>query len=393
MGAVKTYCISNPELTHFLKREQRPDLTTYEADLAGTFRDILRRTVDLVPAETGAIFLDDPLLGRDGRDPGELVLIAFFGDDMQRSAGLRLPTTRGIVAHVYRTGRAYLSVRPAEDPLYGHGFEAGYRTVPQSLVCAPLKLEGDIVGALELSNHSSRGGFELHDLELLEVFAQTISASLTNAVDAQRSKELSKRDDLTGLYNDRYFHYSLSAIVTTMLAQGNDCGLIFLDLDHFKTINDVHGHLAGSRVLAEVGALLRQILPGHSVAARYGGDEFVVVLPDSGRQELFWVAETVRKNIESAEFLARPDPEDPVNYPALHISGVITCSLGLATLQGEVVPALGDAIADPLTVKGELIRLADTAMYRAKQRGRNLTVTAWAQRRRSAPAGAEQVKG
>jgi len=374
---VRTHCISNPELTYFLKREQRPAISAYEVDLAGVFRDILRRAIEFVPAEAGAIFLDDPLASREGRAPGELVLISCFGERMTRNVGLRLPTTRGIVAHVYRTGRAYLSERPVDDPLFGHGFEGGYQDSPDAMICAPLKLEGVVIGVLELSNHGGSPAFSEKDLRLLEIFAQTISASITNAVDAQRSKELSKRDDLTGLYNDRFLHYSLSTLVAGALEEGQDCGLIFLDLDHFKTINDVHGHLAGSRVLAEVGSMLHQVLPGQALAARYGGDEFVVVLPEAGRQELYWVAETVRKNIESAVFLAHPDAADPVNYPALAIAGVITCSLGLATLRGEVLPALGIGGSDVVAVKGELIRLADASMYVAKQRGRNLTVAAW----------------
>jgi len=383
---VKTYCISNPELTYFLKREQRPDVSAYEVDLAGIFRDILRRAIEFVPAEAGAIYLDDPLAKREGKTPGELVLISCFGTVVQRSVGMRLPTTRGIVAHVYRTGRAYLSESPSEDPLYGHGFEGGYEEPPDALICAPLKLEGVVIGVLELSNHGGGQGFADKDLRLLEIFAQTISASVTNAVDAQRSKELSKRDDLTGLYNDRYLHYSLSSLVGGAMETGRDCGLIFLDLDHFKTINDIHGHLAGSRVLAEVGTMLHQILPGQALAARYGGDEFVVVLPEAGRQELYWVGETVRKNIESAVFLARPDPDDPVNYPALAIAGVITCSLGLSTLNGEVLPSLGDNAGDVVAAKGELIRLADAAMYVGKQRGRNLTVAAWETAQQPDPA-------
>jgi diguanylate cyclase (GGDEF)-like protein len=373
----RLWCIGNPELTYFLKREQRPDLSTYEVDLNTVFTGILQRAAEFVPSQSGAIFLDDPLLGGDGRRPAELVLIACFGDEAIRASKLRLPTDRGILAHVYRTGRAYLSARPADDPLFGQGFEAGYRLAPAAMICAPLVLEGDVIGVLELASQAGGRTFDSRDLRLLELFAQTISASVANAVDAQRSKELSKRDDLTGLFNDRYLHYRLGTLMTELLEEGGDCGLIFLDLDHFKTINDVHGHLAGSRVLAEVGAMLRQVLPGHAIGARYGGDEFVVVLPGSGRQELYWVAETVRKNIESAVFLARPDPVDPVNYPALKIAGVITCSLGLATLRGEVLPLVTGSPRDAVALKGELIRQADASMYTAKQSGRNLTVAAW----------------
>ena len=130
-------------------------------------------------------------------------------------------------------------------------------------------------------------------------------------------------------------------------------------------------------MLAEVGTTLHQILPGQSIAARYGGDEFVVVLPGSGPQEVFWVAETVRKNLETKIFLEHPDPVDPANYPSLHITGVITCSTGIATLATDVLPFINDVTIDPVAVKNELMRKADAGMYRAKELGRNRTVATW----------------
>ncbi|HNX51906.1 MAG TPA: GGDEF domain-containing protein, partial [Thermoanaerobaculaceae bacterium] len=182
--------------------------------------------------------------------------------------------------------------------------------------------------------------------------------------------------ELTGLYNDRFLHHGLQATIEQALAQGQEVGLLFLDLDHFKTINDIHGHLAGSRVLTEVGAMLRQILPGGCLGARYGGDEFIIVLPGASPPEAFWVAETIRKNIESYVFLSEADPHDSANYPAVHIKGVITCSIGVATLRSDVL-SLPGGVRDPVSAKNELLRSADSCMYMAKERGRNLTVTAW----------------
>lgn len=374
---MKTHCISNPEIAAFLKREAR-STEPYELDLSGIFCDLLSRANDFVPSEAGSIFIDDQTGSEVERPCVELVLIACFGEASDRLVGSRLASTRGIVGHVYGTGRSYLSANPQADPLFFSGFDGASRFRTRSLVCAPLIVEGQVIGVIELINRLGGRSFDQRDLMLLEIFAQTISVSVANAIDAYRSKEISKRDDLTGLYNDRFLHHSLEVIIEQAMASGQDVGLLFLDLDKFKSVNDVHGHLAGSRVLSEVGAMLRQILPGGAIGARYGGDEFIIVLPGASPQESFWVAETIRKNLESFVFLREADRRDPVNYPALHIKEVITCSIGVATLRSDVLSLLGPGI-HPVAAKNELLRKADGCMYLAKQRSRNRTVTAWSE--------------
>jgi len=375
---MRIHCIDNPELSHFLKREPRSSSSTDDLDLSAVFRDILERANDFLPSEAGSIFIADPVMERDDPAAGELVVIACFGDKAPQLLGLGLFADTGIAGHVYVGGEAYISSRPEEDPLFFHGLDSTFGFTTRSVVCAPLKVEDHTIGVIELVNHTRGAGYTERDLLLLEIFAQTISASIVNAIEAQRSRELAKRDDLTGLFNDRLLHNSLSRIIEDSLERGVDCGLIFLDLDHFKTINDCHGHLIGSRVLHELGATLRQILPGQAIAARYGGDEFVIVVPEASHQEVYWVAETVRKNVESAVFLEEPDPADPVNYPALRIQGVITCSIGIATLHADVLPRLGKQ-PHPAAAKNELMRRADESMYQAKEGGRNRIVASWSE--------------
>ena len=111
---MKMHCISNRQLTHFLKRESRMVNTTYELDLSAIFCDILDRANDFLPSEAGSIFLDDPVLPAN-KQP-ELVLITCFGDLSPRLVGMRLRASAGIVGHVYQSGRAYASSDPARDP-------------------------------------------------------------------------------------------------------------------------------------------------------------------------------------------------------------------------------------------------------------------------------------
>ncbi len=398
---MKTYSISNLELVHFLKPKEPSGTPSYELDLSAVFCDILRRANDFVPSEAGSIFLkdltedsdgasasdspagmedgDQGVQGEDGKET-MLIVAASFGEHAQRLAGTRMPVERGIAGHVFRTGDAYVSREPAQDERFFAAVDRLTGFTTRSVICLPLTVERDVVGVLQLINRRDGEVFTQRELELLEIFAQTISVSVANAIEAQRAREMARRDDLTRLYNDRYMHYRLSQVLEESVADGQDCGVIFFDLDHFKNVNDTFGHLAGSRVLAEVGDILRQVLPGHSVGARYGGDEFVIILPESGHQEVYWAAETVRKSIEKHVFLERPDPADPENNPAFEIHGVVTCSAGLATLHGDLqgllLPGAGGRNLSPVKVKNELLRIADRRMYVAKEQGKNRTIYA-----------------
>ena len=373
---MQTYSIRNPELAYFLERQRTSGPQPQEIDLSGLFCGILERANQFVPSEAGSIFIDGPTTD-EGKESakrkklGELVLVACFGPGSDSLAGLRIPANRGIVGKVYQSGRPYISTNLGTDEFFYASVdtESGFHS--RSVLGVPLSLRGSVIGVLELLNHTGEGAYDQNDLDLIKIFAQAISASLDYAVEAQRSKEMARRDDLTGLYNDRNMHRCLTHEIGIAIENHTDCSLIFLDLDGFKGINDVHGHLVGSRVLTEIGGILRQVVPGSAISARYGGDEFLIILPESGQQEAYWVAETVRKSIEVHVFLNVADPVDPLNYPALRIGGAITCSLGLASLETDMDSAEVRRKNDRLGAKNELMRLADKRMYRAKELGKN----------------------
>ena len=369
-------CMSSAKLAHFLKREPRSASAT-DLDLNQIFRELLERANEFLPSEAGTIYLDDPLILEDDEVDPSLVVIAGFGPKAEGVIEERFNIRSGIIGEVYRTGERYSTTDPFNDPIFrsGPGLRIGFRI--ESVVCAPLKVEGRTIGIIELLNHSGGTGYSEADLDLLGLFAQTISLAIVNAIDAQRSKEIAKLDELTGLYNDRFLHNSLSRIIEHAIASGTECGAIFLDLDHFKEVNDTHGHLVGSRLLREVGATLKQIVPGNGLTARYGGDEFVIALPGGGRQECYWVAETVRQNIAETAYLIAADPDDPDAGPTLRLEGAITCSIGIATLQSDVLPDITATNSGPERAKDELLRRADTCMYAAKELGRNRTVPYW----------------
>jgi diguanylate cyclase (GGDEF)-like protein len=218
-----------------------------------------------------------------------------------------------------------------------------------------------ICGVLDLIGRRGGAQYTQRDLELLEIFAAYISSSIQNALDALRARELARRDDLTGLYNDRFLHRRLLDEIQQAEQDNTQLSLLFLDLDDFKKINDRYGHLTGSRTLREIAVLLRRFLPPGAIAARYGGDEFVMILPGADAHTAAKVAETLRAAIQDNRLLANAR-ELGVDERGLSV----TASVGVACYHEHVGP-----FGEPGRRQNALLRLADTAMYLAKAEGKN----------------------
>jgi diguanylate cyclase (GGDEF)-like protein len=329
------------EISRFLMRTRRDrDPERYEVRLDEHLREVLQRADDFVPSEAGAILLDDPrakLAGGHAR----LTVIASFGQ--AQALGTRVPADQGLVGKIYSRGQ----------PLVADG-----------VVGVPVVLGESICGVLELRARRGGEGYSPRDLELLRIFAAYISSSIQNALDAIRARELARRDDLTGLYNDRFLHRRLSDEMGRAERDGTQVALLFLDLDDFKRVNDTYGHLAGSRTLRELGTLLTFKLPPGAIPARYGGDEFVVILPGADIDAARHVAEEVRATIEETALLVGAK-DVGVDELGLRVTG----SIGVANYHEHVGP-----FGTVERRQNALLRLADTAMYAAKAAGKNRVV-------------------
>lgn len=324
-------CLEPGELEGFLKRLRVRPYFTLELNLTENLIEILRKANEFVPSAAGSILLDDPRVKAQDRKQGRLTFIAAFGDKADHLVGTSIPAAQGIAGHVYMTGTTYCTPDVRSDRLFYAQVDEATQYTTESLIAIPIRIEKEVCGVLELINRRGAQGYSETDRNLLEIFAGYISISIQNVLDGRQAQEIAKRDNLTGLYNDRFLHIALSELIGTAQKNEQDLSVLFLDLDYFKRVNDTHGHLAGSQVLREFGSLLRRVVSARrAVCARYGGDEFVLVLPGVQLAEAVDLAESIRGMLPETIFCRDPGEiqPDPLNL------GGLTCSIGIATSLG-----------------------------------------------------------
>jgi diguanylate cyclase (GGDEF)-like protein len=364
--AIELQSLDAQELERFLDRRRAG--FSPELSLTENLLEVLRKANEFVPSAAGSILLDDPREKYRDRRRNSLTFIAAFGDKAAELIGQKIPADRGIAGRTYLTGEAYSTDEASRDPHFYAGVDRSIRYTTHTVVAIPVRIEHEVCGVLELVNRQQQDGFSASDRNLLQIFASYISISIQNVLDGRQAQEIARRDNLTGLYNDRYLHVALTRSIHECRGAGTDLSLLFLDLDFFKRVNDTHGHLAGSQVLREVGALLGARLErAEGIAARYGGDEFVLVVPGLDLDGAIDLAEETRNEINLSTFCEgagdiQPDP--------LHLGG-LTCSIGVATLKRHLTEELSEE-----ECRSAILRLADAAMYVAKETGRNRTAVA-----------------
>jgi diguanylate cyclase (GGDEF)-like protein len=326
--------------------------------------EILSKANDFVPSSSGSILMDRPF--DRGTTPAEtsLYFVATFGSSAQNILGRHLKADRGVAGYVYRTGEPYVMNDPANDPNFYSKFDEKTDFTTACAIAVPVRIERTVCGVIELVNRVDDGGYSERDLQMLEIFASYTSVSIENLLDAQRANEMARRDDLTGLYNDRFFHHRLTEDLVRADVTDGTVALLFLDLDNFKAVNDNHGHLAGSQVLKEFGYLLKQTVAiDGATLARYGGDEFVVILPGHDLEQAETTASEVQNALRRTKFLQGSFSwsDGPVYWRE-----PLTCSIGVAVYPVHL-PRQGTTDMK----KNLLLRAADLAMYDAKAAGKN----------------------
>ncbi len=221
-----------------------------------------------------------------------------------------------------------------------------------SFIVVPILLrKNHPIGVFSLYR-SKTDGFSKEERYFFKKIALDIAKVLDKSLLFQHTKELSITDDLTGLYNRRYFNQRFEREVQRAKRYRRPLSILMVDIDYFKNYNDINGHLLGDDVLKKVAYLIESNLRKADIVARYGGEEFVILLPEIDKPHADQVAEKLRRTVELRHF---PKEQYQPNKN-------LTISLGLATLP------------DDSTNSRELIEFADRALYRAKDEGRNRVV-------------------
>jgi diguanylate cyclase (GGDEF)-like protein len=292
---------------------------------------VVERAAGWIPAPCWALVLSDP--------SGQLAVLADRGvlPDME-------PAVSAIASWVMQKGQDFVSADLGTDARV-HSASIG------AVIALPLSCRGRRVGALigfDRMASAREPRLAVATLRAVRLLLEPAAIAMDNAQLLKRAEALSVTDDLTHLYNSRYLNLVLRRETKRASRSGRPLSLLFIDLDGFKAINDTHGHLFGSRALVEAAAVIRGSARETDVVARFGGDEFALILPDTGGEGAFSVGERIRERIAAHTFLAGDG-----------LAIRLTASVGVATLPDAAASA------------EELVQAADKAMYAVKDRGKN----------------------
>lgn len=281
-------------------------------------------------------------------ESGELVFeiaVSPFGEQLK---GMRLAKGEGIAGWVALHGEPLLVADVRQDQRFAPQVDRTAGFVTRSIACVPVKCREKTYGIMQLINAFDDTAFAEEDLRILITIADFTAIAIENARQFEKVRQLLITDDLTGLFTGGHLHALLDYEIERCRRYGMSVSLIFLDIDHFKKVNDSHGHLVGSRVLAEIGALIGRSIRKSDRAARYGGDEFVVLLPCTDKEGAITAALNLCQAIRG--------------YEGCTDTGEIfrvTASFGIASFPADAQD------------KEDLLRIADQKMYDVKESTRD----------------------
>jgi diguanylate cyclase (GGDEF)-like protein len=269
-----------------------------------------------------------------------LVLRAHEGELTLRLAeGADLPASAGLCGRALRNRAPLLANDVSREPDYIAGLAEA-----RSELCLPLISFGQPLGVLLLSSARLQA-FSETDLGPMESVADICAAAFQNVMNLERVRQLAYRDGLTGIFNRRFFEMRILEELERARRYNLVLSVVMVDLDGFKILNDEFGHLLGDEALRQMTTIFSQQMRKADVVCRYGGDEFAILLPETGGQKAFSATEKLRRTVAAWAFPGVPRP--------LTLSGGIAC-----------FPEHGNT-------RDLLIKAADDALYRAKQTGRN----------------------
>jgi diguanylate cyclase (GGDEF)-like protein len=313
---------------------------TSSLNLDSILQTIMEKMAEYFQPDTWSLLMVD-------EEKDELYFAIAVGDASEALKTVRLKMGEGIAGWVAKHGESLLVPDVYTDPRFAKRIDEMTKWKTRSIICIPLSSKHRVLGVIQLINVDMKH-FGDNDMLALQALADYAAIAIDNARAVERIQELTITDDCTGLYNARHLYKTLEAEVYRSARFGYEFSVLFLDLDHFKKVNDTHGHLIGSKLLAEIGYSIKSHLRLIDYAFRYGGDEFVVLLPQTSKDAALVVARRIRDVFRGSVFLK----EENLNLN-------IRASIGVATFPEDAKSA------------HEIIRQADEMMYMVKNTTRD----------------------
>jgi diguanylate cyclase (GGDEF)-like protein len=310
-------------------------------DMETLLTAVLQRLNAIIPARNWSLLLIDP-------KTGELYFAVVVGVAPEAVKDIRLKPGEGIAGAVVQTGQALFIPDVNTDPRFCQWVDTitGFDT--RSIIAQPLLVRGEVIGVFEVINVADERIFREKYFQHLAILADYVAIAVDNVRNLQKLHARTFIDEVTGFYNTRYLIQKLDRLIPRFLDRGDHFSLVFLDLDHFKDVVDQHGHLRGARILAEVAWVIhREMGPDDSIV-RYGGDEFIILLPRRSQAEALEITRRLRRALNANAFMENEGL-------AIHL----TASYGIATMPEDAQD------------RESLLLIADQALFGSKQQGRD----------------------
>ena len=300
----------------------------------------IRETLEAVMDQVGKIFAPSywSLLLRNPKS-GDLTFSIAVGSGVEQLKGMVIPKGQGIVGWIAEHGEALIIEDVSRDPRFSPEIDKVTRFQTKSIIGVPLKNNGKVFGVIELINKLDGVAFSPLELSLLSTIADFAAIAIEKAYYFKALKRIAVIDQLTGLNNRRSFISYFEKESDRSRRTGRNFSIMMVDLDGFKKINDRYGHAEGDKVLIRVANLFKTYLRTADFACRYGGDEFAVLMPETGRTE----AENLKERV-----LEQLNKENEVSEIQVGLS------IGIHESAGEDLE--------------KIMHMADTRMYREKNR-------------------------
>jgi len=338
-----------PEATGTDRKRQSQELNifhdvakalTSSLDVDSILQTIMEKMAEYFRPDTWSLLMVD-------EEHNELYFAIAVGDAAEALKDVRLKVGEGIAGWVAKNGEQLIVPDVYTDPRFAKRIDEVTQWETRSIICMPLNSKHRVLGVIQLVNVDMKG-FSDQEIFFLHSLCDYAAIAIENSRAVEKIQELTITDDCTGLYNARHLYKTLETEVYRSSRFGYEFSVLFIDLDHFKQVNDTHGHLIGSKLLAEIGYLIKAQLRLIDYAFRYGGDEFVVLLPQTGKDQALYVAKRLRDALRVTNFCK----EEGLNLN-------VRASIGLATYPHDAKSP------------HDVIRQADEMMYLVKNTSRD----------------------